>query len=171
MGDSVKNLIDSFLNSQTRLSHEDTLKELDQLSHLTEASLEPILNPVSTTPAPVAVASNPTPTKTQTQVQTPAPAPIQATVSARHQSKNLQDSNVLKALLDFHHSRAPIRGAKSPDRVAPAIQAQRSPEVKKTAHAKPTFAAAEIPIVEAQPKNPIATKRSSMPTQTILKKK
>jgi hypothetical protein len=165
MGDSVKNLIDSFLNTQSNLSHEDTLKELDQLSHLTQASLEPKLE-IKLEPQlePKLEVKSEIPIEPKTETQSP-------TVSARHQGKNIQDSDVLKALLEFHNSRAPLRGAKAPTRVAHKIPAQPSPTSKSSVNQKISFAAAEIPIVEAQPKHFSTTQRSSMPTQTILKKK
>jgi len=158
MGDSVKNLIDSFLNSYSMLSHEETLKELDQLSFLTEASLTPQVESKTEPKTELKAESNPI-AKTSSS---PKINSLEShSVSARHQGKNIQDSSVLKALLEFHHSRAPVRGAKAPTKTVTPTSASK----------KPSFTSAEIEIVDAQPKHFSTTKRSNMPTQTILKKK
>jgi len=148
------------MSSQNLARPEDALAELGKLSQLTQASLEPEIIPQVTVPM-----------KTEVKVVAKPPIapspkldPKNIQVSTRYQGKNIQDSSVLRALMDFHQSRAPTRGIKSTQKI-PA-QASNRPASQKS-----SFSPAEIPVIDAQPKNLPSVKRSNTPTHSILKKK
>lgn len=147
----------------------EALEELGTLGELTAQSLTP-----SAAPAPVAPAL-PQKAASTSEAAAPSAAPSakpdyrSLKIPSRYEGKNLQDDSLLKALVDFHKIHAPVLGVKSGQ--PKATEANAPAEEARAAPRSLGFAPAEIPIIDALPKNDSNMKRSTRPTAPVLRSK
>lgn len=143
----------------------EALEELGTLGELTAQSLTPIAAPTPSAPGPASPATPTAPTAA------PAAKPDYRSmkIPSRYEGKNMQDDSLLKALVDFHKIHAPVLGAKSGQ--PKATEANAPAEETRAAPRSMGFAPAEIPIIDAQPKNDSNMKRSTRPTAPVLRSK
>lgn len=147
----------------------EALEELGTLGELTAQSLVPTA-PAAVSPtasATIAAPKNPAPTTPAAPASKPDYRSLK--IPSRYEGKNLQDDSLLKALVDFHKIHAPVLGVKSGQ--PKATEATAASEEPRPAPRTVGFAPAEIPIIEASPKNDSNMKRSTRPTAPVLRSK